>query len=219
MTGEEGGTMHENKGNDCLWSRIRPWAAASLAGIVSMILVCVVEIADPRAILELHQHLLMHIWPAGVPFRAVYVRAGVPFLAFAATCLAMSIKDDVELDSIRDFAAYSVLSKSFGGIFLVPPAILFSAIQAKAGWRAWSNLFGGREFDIPMFVDHMRFIRLFPLQSVAFGLIAFGIKRDRAALLTAGIGGMASLLLYLPAILAGVSGLGLPPFHLDVSVP
>lgn len=202
-----------------LWTRIRPWAAASLAGIVSMILVCVIEIAYPRAILEFHQHLLLHIWPAGVPFRAIYVRTGVPFLAFAATLLAMSIKDDIELDSIRDFAAYSVLSKSFGGIFLVPPAILFSAIQAKVGWRTWSDLFAGQEFHFRIFLDQLQFVRLFPLQSVAFGLFAYGIKRDRAALLTAGIGGLATLLLYLPEIIAEFSGVRLPPFPLDIPVP
>ena len=211
--------MQENKRNDRLWRSIRPWAGASLAGILTTIFICIVEIAYLRAIPDFYRHLLVQIWPASVSFRGGYVRAGVPLAAFFATYMALSIKDDVELDSIRDFAAHFVLSKSLGGIFLVPPAILFSAIQIKTGWRGWSNLFGNREFNIPVFVDHMQFICFLPLQSVAFGLLAYGIKRDRAALLSAGIGGITSLLLYLPVFLAGVSGFGLPPFHLDVYVP
>jgi hypothetical protein len=190
-----------------------------LAALLTTILICFVEIIYPRVLLDLHKHVLVHIWPAKISFRGSHVRIGGPLLAFLITSIALSIKDDSSGESIRDFVADLALSKSFAGIFFVPPAILFSAIQVKVGWRAWSSLFAGQEFNIPFFLEYMGSIRFFPLQSVACGLLAYGIKRDKTALLAAGTGGMVFLILSLAGSPAWISSLKiLPPFW-DTSVP
>jgi len=215
---EDGAVQGIGRG-DCLWPRLRPWAAGSLAAVLTTILICFVEIAYPRAILALYKHVLVHVWPAKISFRGSHVRIGGPCLAFLITSIALSIKDDSGGESIRDFAADLVLSKSFAGIFFVPPAILFSAIQVKVGWRAWSSLFAGQEFSIPYFLEYMGCIRFFPLQSVACGLLAYGIKRDKAALLASGIGGMVFIILSLAVNPAWISSLKLLPPFLDTPVP
>jgi hypothetical protein len=212
-------TMQEVKRNDRLWPHIRPWAAASLAGVVSMILVCILEIAHPRAIPDFHQNLLVHVWPKDVPFRGIYFRFGVPFLSYFATFMTLTIRSHIEFDSIRDYAAYFFLSKAFAGISIVPFGLLFSAIQAKAGRHEWARLFGNQVFHIPLFLDQVQSFGFFPLQSVAFGLIACCIRRDRAAILAAGAGAMASLVMFLPAIPGELSGLKLSPFCPDFFVP
>jgi len=211
--------MQEEKRHDHLWSHIRPWAAASLAGVASMILVCILEIVHPRTILDFHQNLLVHVWPKDVPFRGVHFRLGVPFLSYFATFMTLTIRSDNEFESIRDYAAYFFLSKAFAGISIVPFGLLFSAIQAKAGWHEWARLFGNQEFHIPLFLDQVQSFGFFPLQSVAFGLIACCIRRDRAAILAAGTGAVVSLVMFLPAIPGELSRLKLPPFGADFFVP
>ena len=201
------------------WQSIRPWAAASLAGILTTILICLVEVAHPSAIGDLFRHVLRHVWPAGVSFRGAHVRIWGPLLAFVITSTVLSIKNDAGTESVRDFAAHFLLSKSFGGIFLVPPMILFSAIQAKVGFFSWSDLFACREMNIPAFLEHMGFIRYFPLQSVAFGVVAYGVKRDRTSLLAAGIGGMAFFFLSLVLTLAGIASGNAVLFQLDNPAP
>lgn len=202
-----------------IWPRIRPWAAASLAMILVTILICLVEVAYPNALVDLFLYGLIHVWPTGVAFRGSHVRIGGPVLAFVITSIAMSIKEDAGTEGIRDFAARFILSKSFSGIFFVPPIILYSAIQVQVGYHPWSSLFSGREFHIPVFLESLRFIRYFPVQSVAFGIVAYGINRDRAALFAAGIGGMAFLLLSLATTLGRIPGSILPPFYFGNPVP
>ncbi len=186
--------------------QVRPWAAASLAGMLSLLLICLAEVVSPPALVQLFGYALRDIRPSGHALRAAHIRIGAPLLAFVITSIVFNSKDDDCTESIRDFAAHFVLSKSFGVLFLVPPAILFCAIQAKAGWNGWSGIFAGGEFHAFAFLKDMRVIRFLPLQSFGFGIASYVIRPNRSSLFAAGIGAAAFLFLSLVATTIGIHG-------------